>query len=303
MSQKNQQNSKFLEQVRQRNAQQGRKGLRRRGKRWLHPVAIERSYLNYLVQLIDDMEEAVVALLFGRLPQLHAAAEVNLRVDDFVDDIEEIMQALLVNSGSIFGESEQVASGIGTQISSFNDSQYRQIIQGTLGVNPLQNDPYLQTRLKAFTRQNAILIKSLPANALKDIEGIASRGLTGGKTVNEIQGEIRRKFDTTRARARLIARDQTSKLNAQLTEVRQKRIGIKEYIWNDASDERVRDSHSVLDGMICSWDDATIYRRPGTTEWLKRSSIGGYIGHPGTDFQCRCWAEPVLGDIIDDTKQ
>ena len=303
MSQPTQKNSKFLELLRQRTAQQGRKGLRRRAKRWLHPIAIERTYLNYLVQLIDELEEAVIAKLFGRLPQLHVAAESTLRADDFADDIREIMQALLVSSTGIFNQSEQVAANIGLQISSFNDTQYRGIIKSTLGVNPLQGDPYLQTRLKVFARQNALLIESLPANALKDIEGIASRGLTSGRTVNEIEAEIRRKFDTTRARARLIARDQTGKLNAQLTEVRQKRIGINEYIWNDSDDERVRDSHSVLDGMICSWDDETTYRRPGSKKWLKRSSIGGYIGHPGTDYQCRCWGEPVLEDIIDDTKQ
>lgn len=294
-------NSRFLELVRNRRAQAGRKGLRRRGQRWLHPVAIERSYLNYLVGLVDDMEAAVTASLINRLPQLHAQADATLRQDDFIDDIRQIMQAMLVASTSIFNEAEQVAQNIGLQIANFNDAQYRSIIKSTLGVNPVQGDAALQTMLKAFAQQNATLIKSLPQEALKDVEGIATRGLMNGQTVRDMEREIREKFNTTRARARLIARDQTGKLNAQLTEVRQKRIGINEYIWNDSDDERVRAGHSVLDGMICTWDDDTVYRRPGETEWRKRSSIGGYIGHPGTDYQCRCWADPVLEDIIDDT--
>ncbi len=296
-----QKNSRFLELVRNRRAQVGRKGLRRRGKRWLHPVAIERSYLNYLVGLVDELEAAVTAQLINRLPQLHAQADATLRQDDFVDDIRQIMQALLVASNSIYNDIDQVVKNIGLQVANFNDAQYRAIIKSTLGVNPIQNDVLLQTRLKAFAQQNANLITSIPQQALKDVEGIATRGLMNGKTVREMEREIREKFNSTRARARLIARDQTGKLNAQLTEVRQTRIGINEYVWNSVDDERVRASHTVLDGKICKWEDDTVYREPGSDKWLKRSSIGGYIGTPGSDYQCRCFAEPILEDLIDES--
>jgi len=295
-------NSRFLELVRQRREQIGRKGLRRRAKKWLFPAAIERTYVNYLVQLVDDLERMVEERLIAKLSSLHAQADFSLRSDDFVDDIGQIMRSLVVGSAGAFNGANLFTATIGSQVANFNDVQFQSIIKSTLGVNPLKNDAYLQTLLKSFVQENAALIKNIPEKALSEIEGIATRGLTQGKTVREMEKEIRSKLKSTRARARLIARDQVGKLNAQLTEIRQTRLGIKEYIWNDSSDGRVRDSHRVLDGMICSWEDATVYRRAGEKEWSKRSAIGGYIGHPGTDYQCRCWAQPILDDIIDDAE-
>jgi len=294
-------NSKFLERIRARRAQKGRKGLRRRAPRWLHPSAIERQYMKTLLRMVDDLEANTKQLLIARLPSLHTQADVNLRSDDFVDDLKAIMQALAVASFSIFQNAENMAMNVGFQIANFNDEQYKRIINATLGVNPLSNDVFLRTRLKAFARQNAVLIKSIPEQLLKDVEGVATRGLTNGQTIREIEREIAQRFKVTRARARLIARDQTGKLNAQLTEIRQTRIGVDEYIWNSVEDERVRDSHRVLDGKICKWGDDTVYREPNETEWKQRSSLQGYVGTPGSDYQCRCFAEPIMGDLIDES--
>ncbi len=49
------------------------------------------------------------------------------------------------------------------------------------------------------------------------------------------------------------------------------------YIWRTQEDGNVRSSHRENNGKIFSWDS------PPPT------------GHPGEDFNCRCWAEP-LGD-------
>lgn len=297
----NQPNSKFLEKIRARRLQIGRKGLRRRAPRWLHPVAIERSYKNALLDKVVDFEENIETLLIARLPSLVLQADTNLRADDFIDDLKAIMQALAVASFTVFQNVESFALNFGFKIANFNEAQYKRIISATLGVNPLSNDAFLQTRLKAFARANAVLIKSIPDQLLKEVEGIAMRGLTGGASVRDMEREIAQRFKVTRARARLIARDQTGKLNAQLTEIRQVRIGVDEYIWNSVEDERVRDSHRVLDGKICKWGDDSVYREPNEKEWKSRTSLQGYVGTPGSDYQCRCFAEPIMGDLIDES--
>ncbi len=294
-------NSKFAERVAARRAQNGRRGLRRRPPRWLHPVGLERMYLNNLVGRVELLEQEVMARLVKRLPQLVAQAEVSLdvRQDDFVDDIKAIMAALSVGITAIYGDIEDYAYGVGLQVANFNAEQYKRVIKSTLGVDPFINDSFLQQRLKVFAAQNATLIQSIPRELLKDVEGVVLRGLTNGESVATMQRDIQARFKVSKARARLIARDQTGKLNAQLTEVRQERIGVNEYIWNSADDERVRDSHKVLDGMVCQWDNPATYRRPGSKELLQRSSIGGYVGAPGSDYQCRCFPEPILEDLID----
>ena len=102
----------------------------------------------------------------------------------------------------------------------------------------------------------------------------------------------------TESRARLIARDQVSKLNGQITQGRNQALGLDLYVWSDSSDERVRESHDVMDGKVCRWDDPTVYA--DTVEdaqagrWKSRASIGGVDQHPGQDFQCRCVSRAVI---------
>lgn len=296
----NQRNSKFLELVKARREAMGRRGLRRRAPRWLYPSGIERDYTNRLIDMLDRFESEIERLLVSRLPSLAIQSEM-ARADDFLDDIKSLMSALNVSAASIFGNAETMAYSVATRVMDFSRDQYKKIINATLGVDPISSDDYLRAQLKGFAQQNATLIKSIPQNLLTDVEGIVTRGLTGGATVKDMEQNIKSRFNVSRNRARLIARDQVGKLNGQLTKIRQERVGVTEYIWNTSGDERVRPSHQVLDGKICRWDDDTVYRNPGETEWQPRSNLRGVSAEPGEEIQCRCWSEPVMVDLIEES--
>ncbi len=49
------------------------------------------------------------------------------------------------------------------------------------------------------------------------------------------------------------------------------------YIWRTSGDEKVRPSHAANNGKIFAW------KNPPAT------------GHPGQDYNCRCWADPYYG--------
>ncbi|MDA4635985.1 phage minor head protein, partial [Escherichia coli] len=66
---------------------------------------------------------------------------------------------------------------------------------------------------------------------------------------------IKERGGVTRSRAKFIARDQTSKLNADFTEARNVALGLDIYEWGGTGDERERDSHLVLNGMLCKYSD------------------------------------------------
>jgi SPP1 gp7 family putative phage head morphogenesis protein len=297
---RNQRNSKFIELIKLRRSTAGRRGLRRRAPRWLFPAGLERDYTNQLVRMVDSFESDIKRLLFSRLPSLAIQAQVT-RADDFLDDIKSLMAALNVSAASIFGGAEQTAFTMATRVMNFSRDQYKRIINATLGVDPISTDDYLRTNLKAFAQQNASLIKSIPQNLLTDVEGIVTRGLTGGATIRDMERDIKSRLNVSKNKARLIASDQIGKLNGQMTKLRQERVGVIEYIWNTSGDERVRHSHRVLDGKICRWDDDTVYRNPGETEWLPRSSLKGAEAEPGEEIRCRCWAEPVMDDLIEES--
>jgi SPP1 gp7 family putative phage head morphogenesis protein len=126
------------------------------------------------------------------------------------------------------------------------------------------------------------------------------RGVATGRRHEEIMRELEDGYAVPKRRARLIARDQVSKLNADLAQSRQRDVGIEYYYWETSSDERVRGSrgeikagrHDVLDGKLCRWDDPSVYSDDEGRTWRSRTAIGAYVGHPGEDYQCRCWARP-----------
>ena len=131
--------------------------------------------------------------------------------------------------------------------------------------------------LIATTRDNVGLIKSIPDEYFKKIENIVFSNTVQGSTSGSMIKQIQKVNGSTAKRAKLIARDQSSKLNSALSQARQQNLGIEEYVWRTSGDERVRDNHKSKNGKTFRWDSP-----PKDT------------GHPGQDIQCRCVAQPII---------
>lgn len=142
--------------------------------------------------------------------------------------------------------------------------------------------------------ENVNLIKSIQNDFINDIgKHIRDRLYAGERSTGLIQ-LIHERGDVTINRAKFIARDQTAKLNADLNEARNKDLGIDLYIWGGTGDARERDSHSVMNGMLCKYSDPTVYSDDMGKTWKKRKRIGGVELHPGKDYQCRCVSRPYI---------
>jgi SPP1 gp7 family putative phage head morphogenesis protein len=63
-----------------------------------------------------------------------------------------------------------------------------------------------------------------------------------------------------------------------INELRQRGLGIRQYVWRSRDDGKVRSSHAHYDNQVFSWDDPP------------------EGGHPGQAFNCRCHAEPYVQD-------
>ncbi len=114
------------------------------------------------------------------------------------------------------------------------------------------------------------------ADGVKDIFG---NPRNVGVRVEVLKEKLLERGDVSEARAELIARDQTLKLNGALTQIRQENAGVSEYVWSTSNDERVREEHAALEGQVFSW------------------AAPPSVGHPGEDFQCRCVAIPVIPEL------
>ena len=211
----------------------------------------------------------------------------NIKNDDASDDILAAMEDVRIGLSREYTpqEVERLARKVGVSVSDYNAYLLKNGMQRVLGFDVFFAQPYLKAELTMFSNLNASLIKDMTDNAMARVQKDVMLGFSQGVRAEEIAENISKYIDpldgTVRSRARLIARDQVNKLNGQLTELRQSELGITRYVWRTVGDERVRDSHAKNDGKIFSWSDP-----PSET------------GNPGEDVQCRCYAEPVISDLL-----
>ncbi len=142
--------------------------------------------------------------------------------------------------------------------------------------------------------RNAELIKSVPADATQALSRAMAEGYEAGVRPEDLKADIMNRFsDLTEAKARLIARTETSKAATALTRVRAQRIGAEWYVWRTSEDARVRSSHAHMDGVLVNWSDP-----PSPEKLIGMKDYGSY--HAGEFPNCRCYAEPLLD--YDDVK-
>lgn len=255
--------------------------------KWHPPSSQEREYRRILFSLTTDLKKHIQEIIIPAVPSLIFEVERLYpgsfsRGDDFSDELKKLINSVIQ---AIKGKVEQTvaeASVIGLEIARYNKRQFDRINNSVFGIDIFIDQPWLQDQLKLFSSQNTQLIRSLPAQELDQVAQIIERGLQEGSRFHSMTQSIQERFGIAKRRARLIARDQTSKLNASLTRLRQQELGVEEYIWQTAGDERVRPTHRAHDGKKFRWDNP-----PKDT------------GHPSTDINCRCVAIPVLDGLLD----
>lgn len=208
--------------------------------------------------------------------------------------LSRIMQRLA--SISVDEIASRIASGLVSRANFQNKEQTQRTYSEAFGIDltGMLGDGAIREKMADAVRENVGLITSIQTDFINDIgEKVFGNLLEGGRSENLIN-IIRDRGDVTLSRAKFIARDQTSKLNAELTEARSNALGMDIYEWSGTGDERERKSHFVLNGMLCKYSDPTVYSDDGGKTWKKRSSIGAFIGKPGEDYQCRCLSLPYV---------
>lgn len=137
----------------------------------------------------------------------------------------------------------------------------------------------LEDYLDQASLRNAGLIRGMADDILKRVATETTNALISGESAAALQARLKRQLEIGDSRARLIARDQTSKLTADLNRIRHQQAGIEKYIWRTSADERVRPRHRDLEGRVYAYGEPT-----GAEEGLP----------PGQPIQCRCIAQAVV---------
>jgi SPP1 gp7 family putative phage head morphogenesis protein len=197
-------------------------------------------------------------------------------------NIQAAIRAMRSQWLTIEKTAEEIAAEMAKQNSEFNRKKFVKQINKAVGIDisHILADSNVDQALRASVTENVALIKTMPAKQFDRIERAVLQGVTSGDDFFSIRKDLIEVGEISERRAKLIARDQVSKLNGNLNRIRQDDIGITHYFWRTSEDERVRPDHRDNNGKRFAWNSP-----PATT------------GHPGEDIQCRCTADPDLRNL------
>jgi SPP1 gp7 family putative phage head morphogenesis protein len=240
-----------------------------------------RSELRAMVGVVrDDVERHLLPSLKPAFPGTFSDSSVPVAKDI-------IAKIRAENLGKMSRQAEVLARAAANRSLAAVDERFAKALRDSVSVDIkpfLQRNPRIVTILNEKTENNTKLITTIPTVYLDQVQNSVETNWGEGIRWEDLVDDISERGDVSEARAGVIARDQTSKLNAAFNQARQDDAGIDEYEWSTAGDESVRPSHADLDGTTHRWDE------PGPLA----GTIGGEPCHPGEDIECRCGAIPYI---------
>lgn len=144
-------------------------------------------------------------------------------------------------------------------------------------------------RLRQLRRENAKYITSIVPEAARRLADEITAAETRGARPGTIDKMMRTRFpQLLRSRVKLIARTESQKVSAALTQARAEQVGSEWYEWLSSRDQRTRKSHKKMDGVLVPYAD------PPSPEAVvgEKSTLGTY--HAGECPNCRCSQAPML---------
>lgn len=181
---------------------------------------------------------------------------------------------------------ERAAQKQGADIVKWQHDLFREQVRAKLGIElnyllpalaTIRNDS-VDTLYQNFVGENVALIKTIPQNALADVEKTISRAYADGMRNRDLGALIEKRYQISRNEAMRIAVDQTGKLNGRVAMEQHRAIGIGSFYWRTMRDKAVRPTHKELEGRVFFYPDPP--------------------RQPGQEVCCRCYPEPNFDNIM-----
>lgn len=205
---------------------------------------------------------------------------------------------------------EQIAENWVGKVNRYNKQKFMAHMRKVLGIDiGAIVDEAMKDELEIMIMENASYIKSIP-NYL--VGHVADRVVQHFKGIpmpenRTLRQQIKEEFKVSDGRAKVLARDQTSKMNTSISAIRQVNLGIDCYVWKTVEDERVvgrpggvypkttklHKNHYIMQGLLCKWADPNVYSDDKGATWKPRTAQMPH-NHPGDDIMCRCRPAPFI---------
>ena len=290
-------------------AAQRKRTRHRRPKASKYPLAIEKEYAKYISSTVSRTSDSAIELLRPFLMKYTVRMDsVDSELDDIMQRLEEELVVLYgttyLSSGNIYRVLEQIAE----QILGKNSAFMQEEINIISGQNMSLDYSWWSDTKALWEQENYKLITSLNEEYIKKLNSVVINGVQNGVEFEDLVKQIQDlNTNMTGARARLIARDQTGKLQGLISKAQQTSIGMTTYYWINIGDRKVRGrpdgiypkatDHWSIGGMLCSWSNSTVYSDDLGVTWKPRPQSWIQM-HPGMAIQDRCTAAPSWSQYL-----
>ena len=261
---------------------------RRHGKaielRPLHPnVGIEVLYRRRLVKLIEEMDDSVqyhVERAYrGNEPAVMA-------MDDALASnvLRKVIRALAKRWLKNFNDAApKLAEWFSRKAMHQTDHALRQILdEGGFSVRFTMTEA-MRDIFNATRAQNVALIKSIPEQYLKNVEGEVMRSVQAGRDLGGLTKALEKNYGVTHRRAALIARTQNNLASGSMLKARQLEMGITKAKWrHSGAGKEPRPTHVANNGKL--YDVQKGWFDPHEKKWI----------FPGQLINCRCVSISVI---------
>lgn len=248
----------------------------------VHPnVGVEAEYRRRMIKMIEEMHNSVMYWVEARYKNNEPA----IAMDASAASILRMTLNKLKNQWlKKFNEgARDLADYFAQDVSQRSDAQLKAILKKAgisvkFKMTPAQKDIF-----QATVQANVSLIKSIPQEYLKNVEGAVMRSVQTGRDLGALSKELQQKFGVSKRKAALISRDQNNKATSAFNRARQQELGITEAVWmHSHAGEVPRPTHVAMNG-----------KKYDVTKGMWDKDEGAYVW-PGQLINCRCTSKSVI---------
>lgn len=249
----------------------------------VHPnVGVEMEYRRQMIRLIEQMHKSVLYWVEVRYSNNEPAIAmdaptpaVRLRMT-----IGKLKKQWLKRFNDA---SRDLAEYFAKDVSARSDAQMKAILKKAGISVKWKMTPAQRDIMEATVQANVSLIKSIPQEYLKNVEGAVMRSVQTGRDLGALTKELKQKFGVSKRKAAFISRDQNSKATSAFQRARQQELGITEAVWmHSHAGEVPRPSHVKMNG-----------KKYNIAEGMWDEDEKAYIW-PGQLINCRCTSKSVI---------
>lgn len=250
-------------------------------------VGIEASYRRAIQDLLDAMHQDFSRAIKRQYRATPPAIATDATPSKELTDLINVLAKKWRNNWDKVAQ--DFAEHYSKKVSDRVDGHLRHILKKHGVTIKFSMTPAQKDVLQATVTQNVSLIKSIPEQYLKSVEGHVMRAVQVGRAVGPLAKELQASYSLTKARAALIARDQVQKATSALNRARQLELDIKKGVWmHSHAGKEPRKTHVAMHGKEFDLSKGMYDSDPK----VKRNVF------PGELINCRCTWKPIIKGFI-----